>query len=131
MIDREIRTHIQGRVHIASELKAKNFGQEAEKGTELIRNVNKVGVSPNEIYIKASFDRPLRHKQLGQVANKNNVIEDIFCGSVDAPLATSHTRTVSSKPPETSRFDLGLKFTQKTKFVWPFSVFTVSIFAQV
>ena len=41
-------------------------------------------------------------------------------------LATSHTLTVSSNPPETRRLHLGLKLTQKTKLVCPLSILTVS-----
>lgn len=40
------------------------------------------------------------------------------------PVFTSHIRIVSSKDPETIRFDCGLKFTQKTKFECPRRVFT-------
>lgn len=44
----------------------------------------------------------------------------------DLPVFTSQTRTVSSKEPETMRFDWGLKLTQNTKFVWPRRVLTHS-----
>ena len=40
------------------------------------------------------------------------------------PRATSHTRTDSSKLPDASNVDDGLKFTQKTKLVCPCRTFT-------
>lgn len=44
------------------------------------------------------------------------------------PRATSHTLTVSSNPPDANKLDEGLKFTQKTKFVWPSMTFDSSYY---
>lgn len=42
------------------------------------------------------------------------------------PRATSHTRTVSSNPPDTSKLDEGLKLTQNTKLVCPLRTLTMA-----
>jgi hypothetical protein len=38
------------------------------------------------------------------------------------PVFTSQIRIVSSKEPETIKFDWGLKFTQNTKSEWPLRI---------
>ena len=46
----------------------------------------------------------------------------------DLPAATSHILTSPSQPPETRRLEALLKLTQKTKLVWPLSIFVVNPF---
>ncbi|KZT39138.1 hypothetical protein SISSUDRAFT_673895 [Sistotremastrum suecicum HHB10207 ss-3] len=59
----QIDSHIQGRIHISNELKSKKLGQEAEKGTELIRSVNQqLGEVANTLKSDAGLTDHLKEK---------------------------------------------------------------------